>query len=208
MMINQLLSVGLIMLLGAMLPGPDFAIVTKNTILHSRRTGILTALGIASAVTVHVTYCILGVAILISHSPILFSVIKYAGAAYLIYLGVQSLLTKHVPSLTNTNGESLQKTNLPDITAYRQGLFCGLLNPKATLFFLAFFTVIIKPDTPKVWELVLAIEIVSIAIIWFCSLSFFLSHPSIMRLLNSVEKYIPIVLGLFLIGFGIAITIY
>ena len=75
-MITQFFSVGIIVILGAMLPGPDFAIVVNNTLLHSRRSGLFTALGITSACLIHITYCSLGLAFVISSSVIVFNIIK------------------------------------------------------------------------------------------------------------------------------------
>lgn len=202
-MLTQFWTIGFLMLFSAMLPGPDFALVTKNTILHSRRAGVFTSLGITSAVIVHLTYCILGLAILISQSILLFNIIKYIGAIYLIYLGIGSLLTKHIDPISNPASKTLQKGKMSDFTAFRQGFLCNLLNPKATLFFLALFTVIIKPQTPGVLELLYAIEMLIIIFAWFCSLTIILSHKKVLRLLNRVEIYITKLLGIFLIGFGI-----
>ncbi|SRR5579883_56200 len=203
-MLAQAFTIGLLMLLSAMLPGPDFALVTKNTVLHSRRAGMLTSLGIGCGALVHMTYCLLGLAIVISESLLLFSIIKYIGAVYLIYLGINSLLAKHshVPS----SKSAAKKTAMRDLTAFRQGFLCNLLNPKATLFFLALFTVIIRPDTPRAWELVYAVEMFLIILAWFGSLTLLLSHPHVMRLLDKAEKYITKVLGVFLVGFGVALA--
>ena len=82
------------MLFAVMLPGPDFALVTKNTLLHSRRSGFFTSLGVSASNLVHITYCAFGLAIVIANSLLLFSIIKYIGAAYLIYLGLRSFLSK------------------------------------------------------------------------------------------------------------------
>lgn len=133
-MLTQFFTIGLLMLFCAMLPGPDFALVTKNSLLHSRRSGLFTSLGIGSAVLVHITYCALGLAIVISNSLLLFNFIKYIGAAYLIYLGITSLLSKQPEKLTASN-KKIQKSTLSNLLSFRQGFLCNLLNPKATLFF-------------------------------------------------------------------------
>jgi RhtB (resistance to homoserine/threonine) family protein len=203
-MIDQFITIGILMLLSAMLPGPDFALVTKNTILHSRRAGLFTSLGTGSAILIHISYCALGLALVISESLLLFNIIKYVGAAYLIYLGINSLLAKATPAINAT--ASITKTHLSDFTAFRQGFLCNLLNPKATLFFLALFTVIIKPETPRAWVLIYALEMFVILTGWFCCLTLILSHPRVLRALNSVEKYITKVLGVFFIGFGVALA--
>lgn len=205
-MLTQFFTIGLLMLLSAMLPGPDFALVTKNSILHSRRAGLFTSLGIGSAILVHITYCVLGLAVIISQSLLLFSVIKYIGAIYLIYLGITAILTKHTSADETKTHRPLQKSKISDSIAFRQGFLCNLLNPKATLFFLALFTMIIKPETPKLWELAYAIEMFIIITGWFCSLTIILSHRRILRILNKIEKYLEKAVGIFLIGFGLALA--
>lgn len=204
-MITQCVTVGLLTLFSAMLPGPDFAIVTKNTLLHSRRSGIFTSLGIGSAIFIHMSYCALGLAIVIYNSLILFNIIKYIGSAYLIYLGISSLLSKVPPKIV-TKENKIKKTDLSCFISFRQGFLCNLLNPKATLFFLALFTMIIKPNTPFYWMIVYASEIILIAIIWFSILTYILSHPRVTHLLERAEKYIAKILGVFLIFFGAALA--
>jgi RhtB (resistance to homoserine/threonine) family protein len=205
-MIEQFFTIGILMLLSAMLPGPDFALVSKNTILHSRRSGLFTTLGLGCAILIHITYCALGLALIISKSLILFSVIKYVGAAYLIYLGISSLLAKPASNITHTDSAKPVKTSMTSFAAFRQGFFCNLLNPKATLFFLALFTVIIKPETPAGWVMIYALEMFLILTGWFCALTLILSHPRVLRALNKMEKYITKILGVFFIGFGVALA--
>ncbi|OGT37779.1 MAG: lysine transporter LysE [Gammaproteobacteria bacterium RIFCSPHIGHO2_12_FULL_37_14] len=206
-MLASFLSIGLLMLMAVMLPGPDFALVIKNTILHNRRAGIFTSFGIGLAVIVHMTYCILGLALIISESLLLFSLIKYLGAAYLIYLGIHSFRSKQENIVFSPSNKITQKSKITDFIAIQQGFLCNLLNPKATLFFLALFTVIIKPGTSLIWQLAYGIEMLMIAMSWFIALTFFLSHPRILRLLNKMEKYIAKTLGVFLIVFGICLAL-
>lgn len=199
-MFAQFFTIGLLMLMSSMLPGPDFALVTKNTLLYSRRAGIYTSLGVGSAILVHITYCMLGLALVISQSIVAFNIIKYLGATYLIYLGIMSLLTPQRGSIANST--TRETTTIANLTAFRHGFLCNLLNPKATLFFLALFTVIIKPGTPLIWEIVYAVEMFVIITCWFIGLAFLLSHPRVLSALNKIEKYISKIVGVFLIGFG------
>ncbi|CAM4441187.1 MAG: Leucine efflux protein [Legionellaceae bacterium] len=205
-MFSQLLTIGILILFAVMLPGPDFALVVKNTLLHSRRSGMFTTLGIGASNLIHMTYCSLGLALVISNSLLLFSFIKYLGAAYLIYLGIQSLLTSPRGQVIPEGNRSLKKSIQSDLISFRQGFLCNLLNPKATLFFLALFTTLIKPDTPYYWLIVFAMEMLGIVILWFFSLTFILSHQRVTALLKSAEKYIAKALGLFLVGFGVALA--
>jgi len=89
-----LLTVSLVHLMAVMSPGPDLVICIKNTLKYSRSIGIWTALGFACGVLVHISYCLLGIAFLISQSILLFSIVKLIGAAYLIFLGVKALFSK------------------------------------------------------------------------------------------------------------------
>lgn len=204
-MIAQCFSIALIALLGAMLPGPDFAIVTKNALLHSRRSGCFTSLGIGIAILVHMTYCLLGLAFVISNSIWLFNSIKYIGATYLIYLGVTSLFSKQSNKIFPSSHDNVKHT-ISSFTSFKQGFLCNLLNPKATLFFLSLFTVLIKPETPFNLQVIFASEICIISIVWFCLLSAVLSHRYVKQLLENAETYVAKFLGIFLISFGIALA--
>lgn len=203
-MLTQFFTIAVLMLFVAMLPGPDFAMVTKNTLFHSRRSGLYTSLGVGSAILVHITYCASGIALIMARSLILFSMIKYIGACYIIYLGIKLLSDKTTAPFSiqkNTN-----HSNLSNWAAFRQGFLCNLLNPKATLFFLTLFTLIIKPETSFFWLVIYAIEMFSIITLWFCSLTFILSHPTITHFLEKIEHYISKTLGLLLIGFGVTLA--
>lgn len=204
-MLTQFFTIGLLMLFSAMLPGPDFALVTKNTLLHSRRAGLFSSLGVGTAILIHISYCALGLALVISRSILVFNIIKYIGAIYLIYLGITALLSKQPDKVVSASSKT-KHTKMGDFTAFRQGFLCNLLNPKATLFFLALFTVIIKPGTPAGTEILYAIEMFLIVTGWFACLTMILSHRHVVRLLNKVEKYISKILGVFLIGFGLALA--
>ncbi len=201
-MLVQFVTIGLLMLFAVMLPGPDVALVTKNTISHSRRAGIFTSLGISSANLVHLTYCALGLAVVIAHSVLLFDVIKYIGAAYLVYLGMGSLQSS--TSKPHTHDVAAVKSSMSDRRAYLQGFLCNLLNPKATLFFLALFTTVVKPNTAPVIVVGYVVEMFFIIILWFCGLTLLLSHGKVVRVLDRAEKYIAKGLGVLLISFGIA----
>lgn len=87
-------TIGIISLLAAMSPGPDFAVVTKNSLFGSRTTGLYTAVGVGLGIFLHVGYSLVGIGLVISQSIFIFSIIKYVGAAYLLYLGYQLLKVK------------------------------------------------------------------------------------------------------------------
>ena len=115
-------------------PGPDFAIVLKQSIQQGRKNALWTSAGVGAAILLHIAYCVLGVALILSQSPSLFMALKYLAGAYLAYLGVQALRSAK-PS------DSKQQTLAPAepesvYKAFRRGFFTNALNPKATLFFI------------------------------------------------------------------------
>lgn len=129
-----------------LLSGPDFAIVVKTALLSGRRQALACVLGINCGVAVHTIAAILGISAVIAGSAELFAVLKWAGAAYLFYLGLRSLLASRRHE-SHEDGAPIEaaaaalqnaKAETP-AAAFRSGLFCNLLNPKVVLFVLTFF---------------------------------------------------------------------
>lgn len=203
-MIEQFITIGLLMLLTAMLPGPDLALVTKNTVLYSRQSGVYTAFGIGCALSIHITLCALGLAVLIVNSPFIFSIIKYIGACYLIYTGVNSWRIKH-PEKSVISESLVEKNPVSHAKAFTQGFLCNLLNPKAILFLMSLFTLVIKPATPSGWIMIYALEMVLITFLWFYYVTIILSHPRLTSLLKKSEGYIAKLSGTLLIFCGISL---
>jgi RhtB (resistance to homoserine/threonine) family protein len=202
---SKIFSIALIALLGAMSPGPDFAIVVKNCLRGKFIDGFWTSVGVAAALLVHVTYCLLGVAWIISESPFLFHLIKYIGAAYLFYLGVMMLKEK----ITDDNVADLAKTVHPKKhNPFLTGLLTNLLNPKATLFILSLFTQFIDP-TMNFWEKAfLGSEIAVIGFLWFVLLSYLITHRYLQKHFARFQKIITKTMGgvLCLLALYVALT--
>ena len=89
--IPELLTVSIIAIFMAISPGADFIMVTRNSIFYGRKAGLYSSLGISAAIWLHITYSIAGLAVIISKSILLFSILKYFGAAYLIYIGYKNI---------------------------------------------------------------------------------------------------------------------
>ncbi|GAK14411.1 LysE family transporter [Geomicrobium sp. JCM 19039] len=135
------LVVGLLIVLS---PGSQWMVTIKNS-LSSKTHGMFTVWGMCSGSMIHILYCLLGIGIIIPQSVLLFNLIKWLGAAYLIYLGVKALFfQKEEPGLSFQRVTS--PVGLSKWTAYRNGFFTSLLNPKATLFYLSLFTQVIHPE--------------------------------------------------------------
>lgn len=163
-------------------PGPDFLIVVRNALGYSVRAGVFTSMGIVFALSVHITYSFAGIGILISQSFIAFQIIKFAGVLYLIYLGVQSFRSKGYNQAGLCKQEITQDLNMlnkSDGQAFVNGFVTNLLNPKATLFFVALFSQGLKPDTPLFVMVSFGIICMLTAAIWFSGLAVFMAGSTL-----------------------------
>ena len=206
MFLTQFLTVTTITLLAVMSPGPDFAIVTRNSLKYSRNIGYATSLGIALGLMIHITYSLVGIGLIISRSVVLFNIIKLIGAAYLAYIGLQALRSKP----NNISTETPQQARSAEITslaAVKNGFFANALNPKATIFFLALFTEVISPQTTLVVKLFFGGEIMLIAFVWFSLLSYLMTRDGIKNRIIHVQHHVEHVMGAVLIALGIKVAL-
>ena len=119
-------------------PGPNLIYIATRSMSDGRRAGLACALGVETGTFVHVAAAAVGLSALLASSALAFSVVKYAGAAYLIYLGIRVLLGGDDP-------EPEDRPGVPLSQAYRQGVLVQVLNPKVALFFLAFLPQFVDP---------------------------------------------------------------
>lgn len=205
MFLAQFLTVALVHFLAVISPGPDFAMVTHNSIIHSRKTGIYTSIGIAVGILVHVAYSLLGIGFIIAKSIVLFNIIKFIGAGYLIYIGYKSLRAK--PSVQTETNVGIPKRDISPWVSFKMGFLTNALNPKVTLFFLALFTQIINPATPKIIQFAYGIEMMVITFVWFALVSLFFSNPLVRSKISKVQHYVERVTGAVLIALGIKVAL-
>ncbi len=184
-------------------PGPNMAVVIRNSLLHSRGAGICTAIGLALGNLVHITYCLIGIGMLISRSILLFNTVKWMGAGYLIYLGIKSLRAKP------KNDTDPTSTDQPfsNFDALRTGFLTDLLNPKATLFFLALFTQLIRPGTPLFAQILYGITIVGLELSCFAVLSTMIGHRAVRYRFARISHWLERITGLVLIGLGLRVAL-
>jgi len=191
-------------LLAAMCPGPDFVMAVKNSLCYSRRTGIYISVGIGLGIGIHITYCAIGIGYIISKSIIAFNIIKFLGAAYLIYMGIGSIISKR--SKIDVIEEK-KSNNLTRMQAIKTGFFTNVLNPKATLFFLGLFTFVIKPATPVYVIIILAVLMIATAMGWFTLVAIFFTQSQIRNTFLKFEIIFNRIFGSLLIALGIKIAL-
>ncbi|MBE9916410.1 LysE family translocator [Paenibacillus donghaensis] len=183
-----------------LMPGPDNLFVLAQSISQGRKAGIATTLGLCSGLIVHVTAAALGISAIIYQSGVAFAIVKYAGAAYLLYLAWKSFREKE-SRLTLNNQKSLNYRSL-----YKKGILMNILNPKVSLFFLALLPQFVDHSTGHVpiQMLVLGIVFMLQAIIIFIVISFFsekvrnflLKSPRISKKLNYIQGTLLGIIGL------------
>jgi RhtB (resistance to homoserine/threonine) family protein len=184
-------------------PGPDFALVLKQSLTHGRRTAVWTSLGIGSGILVHITYSLLGIGLLIMGSPLLFNIVKYAGAAYLTWIGIQSLRSKPREEIATKPGSGTPHPHGAFMTGF---LTNAVGNPKATLFFVAVFTVVINPHTPRLIQAGYGLWMALMTAVWFTFVSFAFTQDIVRRRFIRHGHWIDRVLGLVFIGFAVSLV--
>ena len=158
-------------------PGPDFAIILKQSISYGRRNALFASVGVGLGILVHVPYCLLGVALVISQSETLFNWLKYLAAAYLAFMAFQALQSTANKSLDEQSAQVLKAESVR--RSFVKGFLTNALNPKATLFFLSLFTLVINPTTPTAVQISYGVYMAIATWIWFSGLSLVLSKHAV-----------------------------
>lgn len=167
----------LIHILAVMSPGPDFAVVVRQSISFDRKTALITSLGIGTGIGVHMIYTLFGLGFIITQSKIGFLIAQLVGICYLSFLAFS--LIKSKPQSTASSEISIDNNPRHHKKAFLLGLMTNVLNPKATLFFLAIFTTVVSIKTPFYVQSIYALWIILTTILWFSLVSFFFSQQNV-----------------------------
>jgi threonine efflux protein len=188
-------------LLAAASPGPDFAYVTRQSLVHGRRAGLLASAGIALGLSVHIVYSAAGLAAVVAHSAHWMTVIKIGGGAYLLFLGVQGLRSRAGTAEAVPAGAA-PASPLRQVAG---GFLCNALNPKAPIYFLALFTVVLSPDLP--WPVlgVYGAWIMLLQWMWFSLVAALFAHRLIRDRLFALRHWIDRAFGAAMIALGLRV---
>jgi RhtB (resistance to homoserine/threonine) family protein len=185
------------------LPGPDTAITTKNTVTAGKVGGLKTLLGICCALLIHTTAAVLGLSAIIVKSALIFSVFKYVGAVYLIYLGVKtlwSLKNKEVAASVEMN----TKSKFASTSCFKQGFLTNLLNPKIAILFLTFFPQLVDPGSNTFLPFVIMGTTYTVmTVLWSVLYVHLINQISTFMKKPKTQNIIEGLTGTILIGFGI-----
>jgi len=153
-----------------------------------------------------VSYALLGIGWVMQENPLVFEAVKLAGAAYLVYLGIKGLrATRGTPPGAKTSGRS--NASLSPGQALRTGFITNLLNPKATLFFVALFSVAVSPATPPVLLAIYGAWMSLATGAWFCAIASLFGNPLVRDHLAAHSHWIDRCCGLVLLALGLHLLI-
>lgn len=195
----QFISIAIIHIFAVISPGPDFAIIVRQSIASGRKAALSTSLGIGTGILGHTTLCMLGLSMIIAESNFLFNLIKVLGASYLIYIGIMSIAHRNDIQKIDDNKTSKQTQG----ESFKLGLVTNILNPKATLFFLSLYAIIITDQTTMQVQVLYGLWMAIITTLWFSFLSILLTNKNVLKKIHSISSKVQLGTGLFLIVFAI-----
>lgn len=199
---HGLLVITIVHLLAAASPGPDFVMVSQQSLSNGRSSGVLCSLGIACGLSVHIIYSAFGLAAVIANSVSLLFVIKLLGGSYLVYLGVRGIRSK--PKSLGHSEESGIVHSAP-LKTVGKGFLCNVLNPKAPIYFVSLFTVVLSPDIPLHFLAIYGVWIMLLQFMWFSLVALLLSSPPVSKRFNKCGHYVDRVFGGAMIALGLKV---
>ncbi|WP_283125753.1 LysE family translocator [Providencia stuartii] len=197
---NELIAVATITFLAVISPGPDFAMVTRNSYAYGTKVGLFAALGIAVGVQVHVFYTLFGVTLIIMGSPTLFTIVKLLGVGYLVYIGFKSFTNTQK---MNTEGNNLTKPS--SLTAFRMGFLTNALNPKTMFFVVSVYTQVIQNNNSQWLNFSYGLFISFAHWLWFSLIALFFATPTIRNRILKYQLTMDKVIGALLMILGISL---
>jgi threonine/homoserine/homoserine lactone efflux protein len=196
-------------LLAAASPGPDFAYVTRQSLVHGRRAGLLASGGIALGLAIHIVYSAAGLAAAIAHSVQWMTAIKFLGGGYLLYLGIRGLVSRaRTAGIAAAEPAAVGALAAQPSSAWRQvlgGFLCNAFNPKAPIYFLALFTVVLSPGLPLPTLLAYGAWIMLLQWLWFSLVATVFAHRVIRDRLLALRHWIDRAFGAAMVALGLRV---
>ncbi|EGA68716.1 putative threonine efflux protein [Vibrio sinaloensis DSM 21326] len=191
-----------ICLLGAMSPGPSLAIVAKHSLAGGRINGLATAWAHAIGIGVYAFITLIGLAVVLQQSPLLFKAISYAGAGYLAYLGFNALRSKGGVAAKLESGEQTTVAQ-----SAKEGLLISLLSPKIALFFIALFSQFVAVGDSVAAKGVIVATPLIVDGLWYTLITFLLSSPKVIDKIRARAQLIDQLSGAVLILLAIRVVL-
>ena len=189
-------------------PGPDTVMVTKNAVLHGRRAALGTSLGVNAGLVIWTVAAALGVAAVVRESAVAFSVLKFLGAAYLVWLGVQALLAARRRTAHDASGTRRSSAPVGALLGFRQGLLSNLGNPKIAVFFTGLLPQFVSSRASVLGPfLLLGGLFVLMTAVWLCSYALIAVKVSSVLTRPRVKAALDGLTGVVLVGLGVRLAL-
>ena len=185
--------------LGAMSPGPSLAVVLRHTISNGRAHGMITAISHAAGVAIWALLTVWGLAVLVVEWPLVYQLLTYAGALYLMWMGIKALRSKGAGPL------HVEPVKAPISEAARDGLMVSLLNPKLAFFFIALFSQFVSAELVLADKLIMMGTASVIDAGWYIIVALVLSHSQVLKKLQSKSATIDKISGVILLGLAMRV---
>lgn len=194
-------------LLAVMSPGPNFVVISRNSLAYSRRSGMFTTFGVTCGVFILLALGFVGITALIAQSETAYNAVRFAGAAYLVVIGVRSLMEASRSRVSASEESAPLADGLGARSSFRMGFITALTNPKAAVYLLAFFTTIISADTGVGVKVTLLFLMPTITFGWYSIMAWLFSHPVLRRRYVRFERWVHVVFGALLIVLGVGVAL-
>ena len=200
----EFLTVASLHLFAVASPGPDFALVIRQCFRYGKRSAIWTSLGISVGILFHVSLSLIGLGLLITYQPSIFNGLKILASLYILYLGVVSIFNKSILDLDKKKKSS---TTLY-FRSFLSGLITNTLNPKAFLFFITVFTLVISPSTSQILQGIYGLYMALATFLWFAMISIIFTNKSMTYKYVNFLPWIERIMGFILVIISIQILFY
>lgn len=205
---SEFLMIAVVHILALASPGPDFAIILRYAIRYGRQTALIASAGIGCAILLHVTYSLVGIAVVIKTTPWLFQLMTFIAAIYLVWLGIGAIRSQPPTATTHEEGKL---SSAPELISAKRAFWTGVmtngLNPKATLFFLSLFAVIISADTPMNYKVIYGVYMAIATAAWFAVLSLLLTRQQVRQFLLQKGYWFDRIMGAVLLLLALQLVI-
>ncbi|MFE4810059.1 LysE family translocator [Peribacillus simplex] len=189
------------------LPGPDTAIATRNTVTVGTSGGFKTMFGTCCALLIHTSAAVFGLSAIIVKSALIFSIFKYVGAVYLVYIGFKTLWGLRNKQVAAAADMSV-KSKYENQSCFKQGFLTNLLNPKVAVFFLTFLPQFVNPGNDTFLPfLIMGITYTVLTALWFVFYIYLLNQISAFMKKPRTQAIFEGITGMVLIGFGIKLAL-
>jgi threonine/homoserine/homoserine lactone efflux protein len=215
----EFLAIVVMHALAVVSPGPDFAMVLRQSLRHGRTTALWTSVGIGCGLLTHITYSLLGLGLFLKNSATALLVAKWLGAAYLAWIGIQALRARpreaEAPvgrSLSPTSSDPVGHKAGPTVptprAAWTTGFLVNALNPKAAFFFLSLFPLAVSAGTPRWVQVGYGVWMTVTTIAWFGFVSVVFAREEVRRAFLCHGHWIDRALGVVFLGFAASLLLF